>query len=353
MKLHIALLLSLLFLPVASFSQNWELVWSDEFNVDGKPDASKWSFDVEGNEWDWGNNELQNYTPADSGNAWIEDGNLIIEARKEKYTAPEDNQERDYTSARLITKNKGDWKYGRFEIKAKLPSGKGTWPAIWMMNSEADNWPHTGELDIMEAIGSEPGTIYSTVWCTETENINGAGSYTTIDDPFNTFHIYSMEWNEDSIHFYTDSILVTKWSKESGEIAHWPFTQKFHILLNVAVGGDWEGSVADSTFEKPVRMYVDYVRVYQEATPIKNNIKTIKSSSNLNIKKNSFTIMNDLSEAKPANLKIYSLSGKIIDNIDINNWKGCYRFTNPLSSGFYIACFSRNNMINTWNFIID
>lgn len=116
--------------------QDWKLVWNDEFDYSGTPDNSKWSFDTQGNNWNWGNEEAQNYTPADKKNAWVEDGNLIIEARKEAYQWYGDGETKQYTSARLITKGKGDWLYGKVEVKALLPSGRGMWPAIWLLSTD-------------------------------------------------------------------------------------------------------------------------------------------------------------------------------------------------------------------------
>lgn len=345
--------LSLLLLMTSiALSNEWSLIWSDEFDTPGVPDISKWSFDTEGNSWDWGNNELQNYTPADSGNAWVENGTLIIEARKEKYIAPEDNQERDYTSARLRTLNKGDWLYGKFEIRAKMPRGKGTWPAVWMLNSEENDWPHSGELDIMEAIGKEPGTIYSNVWCTETEGIFGAGGNIQIDDPFDSFHTYSMEWNKDTISFFVDTIPVTQYVNESNVKSQWPFTQKFHLLLNIAIGGDWEGTVSDTTFNNPVRMYVDYVRIYKQTTSNSLN----KSSLNINkpiIKSNHIYFQIEKNPSHLSNLKLFNLSGKLIKQINLLNKDDLYYKYSPLSSGLYIAQLSTNKFNTTWTFSIN
>lgn len=337
------MMILILFIQFAE-AKDWTLIWSDEFNVDGSPDNTKWSFDVDGNSWDWGNNELQNYTPAEKENAWVENGELIIEARKEKYTAPEDNQERDYTSARLRTLNKGDWLYGKFEIRAKLPRGKGTWPAIWMLNSEENNWPHSGELDIMESIGKEPGKIYSTVWCTETESSFGYGNTTYLSDPFETFHIYSMEWDKDSIHFYVDGKAITHWSRGSGEKTHWPFTQKFHLLLNVAVGGDWEGSVADSTFNNPVRMHVDYVRVYKESeTSLKKRQQKLKGIFKANNKR--IEINTSETSFNKGQLDIYTLSGRLVNSSVLTSERKQYIDLSFLSKGTFISTLNLDGII--------
>lgn len=245
----------------ATFSvaaQTSVLVWQDEFNGSGLPDEEKWGYDVGGN--GWGNNELQYYTQADTNNARVEDGKLIIEAHKETYSNNE------YTSARLITKNKGDWKYGRFEIKAKVPAGTGTWPAIWMLPTdwEYGGWPSSGEIDIMEYVGYQPNTIHQSVH-TQTYNHQSGTEITkssNVETAEEEFHLYAMEWNENKIDFFVDGRLRLTFENE-GTWQKWPFDKRFHMLLNIAIGGDWGGvqGVDDSIF--PVQMEVDYVRVYQ------------------------------------------------------------------------------------------
>lgn len=247
--------------------QDWKIVWNDEFDYSGAPDNSKWSFDTEGNNWDWGNNEAQNYTPESNKNAWVEDGNLIIEARKEKYTWYGDNQTKDYTSARLLTKGKGDWLYGKVEVKALLPSGKGMWPAIWMLSTDDTygGWPNSGELDIMENVGHDPLSIHCNI---HTEAYNhkmgtNKGNTVTTTDPSQNWHIYSMEWDEDKVIFFLDGEQVFRFDNEHKTSAQWPYDKKFHLLLNIAVGGSWGGEqgIDDGIF--PQRMLVDYVRVYE------------------------------------------------------------------------------------------
>ena len=241
---------------------SWKLVWSDEFTLDGTPDSSKWEFDTQGNAWDWGNNEEQNYTSAEGKNAWVEGGRLIIEARKESWTSPVDNETKEYTSARLRTKGKGDWTYGKIEVSAKLPGGKGSWPAIWMLSSDEPygGWPHSGEIDIMENIGSEPTQVYATVWNSLNKDSDGTGTRTTINTLNTEFHRYSVEWRESDLRFFVDGTQVFSYVR-SGSEEQWPYDHPFHLLLNVAVGGDWEKVVDPSIF--PIRMEVDYVRVYQ------------------------------------------------------------------------------------------
>jgi beta-glucanase (GH16 family) len=234
------------------------LIWCDEFDYSGLPDTTKWSYDVGGN--GWGNGELQFYTDKRTENARVEDGNLIIETRKEDYN------EKQYTSARLLTKNKCDWLYGRIEIRAKLPKGKGLWPAIWMLPTvwEYGNWPDCGEIDIMENVGYDPQKVHFTIHTGAYNHIMGTQKSSSIllDDPYATFHLYAIEWFEDHIDFFCDDTLRYTFNNENTGPKTWPFDKRFHLLLNIAVGGSWGGAqgIDDSVF--PQKMVVDYVRVY-------------------------------------------------------------------------------------------
>ncbi|MFD2569399.1 family 16 glycosylhydrolase [Spirosoma soli] len=238
-----------------------KLVWADEFDKDGLPDSTKWGYDVGGN--GWGNNELQFYTRRRPENARIENGKLIIEARKEAY------QDKNYTSARLLTQQKGTWTYGRMEAMAKLPKGVGTWPAVWMLgkNIPKVGWPRCGEIDIMEHVGFDEGVVHGTV---HTESYNHAkktekGNAITVKDVTLGFHLYAIEWTADRIDFFVDDqkyYTVEKSALGNAE-AQWPFDQPFFLILNVAVGGNWGGKKGVDDTIWPQRMEVDYVRVYQ------------------------------------------------------------------------------------------
>ena len=179
-------------------------IWSDEFDYKGLPDETKWSYDLgDGcpNLCGWGNNELQRYTNA-LKNARVENGHLIIEAHKE------DIGTRHYSSTRLISKGKGDWKYGRIEVRAKLPTGLGTWPAIWMLSTdwEYGGWPESGEIDIMEHVGYNPDSIFGTVHTKAYNHMLGTHKVGKIymPDAESTFHVYAVEWSEKKIDFYLD-----------------------------------------------------------------------------------------------------------------------------------------------------
>ncbi|HMU11145.1 MAG TPA: glycoside hydrolase family 16 protein [Ferruginibacter sp.] len=235
-----------------------EPVWADEFNYQGLPDSTKWTFETGGH--GWGNNELQFYTAKRLENARVENGNLVIEARKE------DREGKKYTSTRLISKDKGDWKYGRIEVRARIPKGVGTWPAIWMLAStDPLNWPDDGEIDIMEHVGFEQGIVHASVHCKKYNHVIGTQKTATIPVPdcSDNFHVYAVDWNKEGIRISIDSNIYFRFANEHTGFQAWPFDQPFHLLLNIAIGGNWGGKkgVDDRIF--PVRMEIDYVRVYQ------------------------------------------------------------------------------------------
>ncbi len=229
----------------------WTLVWNDEFNGPSI-DTTKWEWEVNGD--GGGNNELQYYT-AFSKNSHIEDGKLVITAVQEDYLG------RHYTSARMRTKYKGDWKYGRFEARMKLPFGKGLWPAFWMLPTDwvYGGWPLSGEMDIMEMLGNETTKVYGTIHWGDPTHRQAGGSYSLSSGSFaGDFHLFTMEWDSAGMKWYADN--QHYFTATHGK----PFDQRFHILLNVAVGGNWPGNPDDGTVF-PQMMYVDYVRVYRKA----------------------------------------------------------------------------------------
>lgn len=262
--MRITSLIVLICISACSTSNNeYQLVWSDEFEYEGLPDPTLWSYDVgDGcpHVCGWGNNELEYYTQDKLENARVENGQLIITAIQESFEG------KDFTSARLITKEKGDWLYGRIEVRAKLPSGKGTWPAIWMLPTDwvYGGWPDSGEIDIMEHVGYEPSLIYGTVHTKAFNHVleTHVGDNITIEDCENQFHVYSIEWTETKIDFFVDEKKYFTFAKEEGS-DKWPFDQRFHLLLNIAVGGNWGGVEGVASDIWPQQMVVDYVRVYQ------------------------------------------------------------------------------------------
>ena len=235
--------------------------WADEFNKNGLPGAKKWGYDVGGS--GWGNHELEYYTKENLKNARVENGKLIIEAIKEPLEG------KNYTSARLTSKGKADFLYGRFEVKAKLPKGLGTWPAIWMLATEhsygQNYWPDNGEIDIMEHVGYDPNVIHASVHTKSYYHSIGTQktAVKTIPTSMTEFHVYRIDWTPEKIDSYIDGELYFTFKNEKTGWKEWPFDKKQHILLNLAVGGDWGGQkgVDDSIF--PQKMEIDYVRVYK------------------------------------------------------------------------------------------
>lgn len=270
MKKYI-LLLSLYIVPLFAFSQFDMLVWADEFDYTGLPDSTKWSYDVGGH--GWGNEELQYYTNKRMENARVENGKLIIEARKENYEG------NDYTSARLITKHKGDWTYGKIKIRAKLPQGTGTWPALWMLPTQwiygSGDWPDVGEIDIMEHVGYDEGVIHGTIHTHDFNHMDGTqkSGQTIVEDAVDAFHVYSIEWTKEEIRWYVDGNKFFTYENNGDGWSAWPFDHPFHLIMNIAVGGTWGGAegVDDTIF--PQKLEVDYVRVYQTKDQLGNSIK--------------------------------------------------------------------------------
>jgi len=253
--------------PVASLPENnldWKLVWEDNFDSEGHPDPSNWDYDVADgcpHVCGWGNNELQYYTKSDLSNARVENGHLIIEAHKA------DKGTKEYTSARLVTRGKQAWRNGKIEIRAKLPTGLGTWPALWMMSEDNSygGWPRSGEIDIMEHVGYNPDTIFGTV---HTEAFNhgigtqvGAGVYES--DSESEFHNYSIIWTDESISWFIDGNQYHEFHNKNKSYKEWPFDKPFHLIMNIAVGGNWGGKHGVDSTIFPQKMAVDFVKVYE------------------------------------------------------------------------------------------
>ncbi|NCD69594.1 glycoside hydrolase family 16 protein [Mucilaginibacter agri] len=232
--------------------------WADEFNSGAKPDTSKWGYDIGGD--GWGNHELEYYTNA--SNADISNGNLNINLRKEKFG------NNNYTSARLFSKGTtGNFTYGRFEVRAKLPAGKGTWPAIWMLPTDYvyGGWPKSGEIDIMEHVGYDPTNIHITVHTDAYNHTIGTQKSAEMKVPtaLTDFHVYRVDWTPTAITGYIDDTLVFTFKNEGTGSAAWPFDKRFHLMLNLAYGGDWGGAQGVDDSVLPATMQVDYVRVYR------------------------------------------------------------------------------------------
>ena len=236
--------------------QFYTLVWSDEFDGD-TIDESKWNFEIGNGNWGWGNGEHQYYRQE---NASIEDGKLVIEARNENFGGF------DYTSTRMQTRNKGDFRYGKITASLKVPSAGGTWPAFWLMptNSVYGGWPHSGEIDIMEHYGCNPGDVHATVHNT-IFNWNGGApptSYSMYTSATSEFHEYTVEWTENELSFSVDGNWIGSYYNENTGPEQWPYDQEFYVILNLAVGSHFMPcQTQDALF--PQQFEVDYVRVYE------------------------------------------------------------------------------------------
>jgi beta-glucanase (GH16 family) len=242
-------------------NDGWKLVWSDEFETDGLVDTTKWNYATKGNEYGWGNNEKQWYTVANLNNCRVENGILKITARIEDF------RNKNYTSARLTTKGQADWKYCKVEARMKLPKGRGTWPAIWMMpvNDTYGGWPNSGEIDIMEHVGFNADTVFSTVHTTKFNHMKGTqvGKRTKVATATSEFHVYSTEWDENEIKSYIDGFHYFTFKNDGKGPESWPFDQPFHLIVNLAIGGGLGGQKGIDNSLFPHTMEVDYVRVYQ------------------------------------------------------------------------------------------
>jgi len=233
-------------------------VWSDEFDYTGVPAPSKWGYDTGGH--GWGNNELEYYT-TDIKNAEVKNGKLFIRA------IPENFNGRNYTSARLVSKNRGDFLYGRIEVSAKLPSGRGTWPAIWMLPTDwaYGDWPKSGEIDIMEHVGYDPNKVLFSVHTEAYNHVMGTqkSAGLLIPTAMTEFHLYRVDWTPKDIKGFYDGNQVFTFANEGAGPPKWPFDKRFHILLNLAVGGNWGGAQGVDSTAFPATMEIEYVRVYK------------------------------------------------------------------------------------------
>jgi beta-glucanase (GH16 family) len=248
--------------PFKGGSGNYQkLIWSDEFNGSGLPDTTKWRYDT----GFIANHEMQYYTEARLQNIQLKDGTLQITARND--SLKHGSGLHPITSARINTKGKGEWTYGRIEARAKMPSSLGTWPAIWMLGADIDrtDWPACGEIDILEHVGYMPDTVHFNVHTEKYNHVKGTNKGTTVFSkaPYNDFHIYAIEWFPDHIDWYFDDKKVFTYTNEKTGTAAWPFDKPQFLILNLAFGGDWGGSKGVNIASLPQTFLVDYVRVFQ------------------------------------------------------------------------------------------
>ena len=331
-------------------AQDYQLVWSDEF--DGTQlDATKWEAQIGNGSGGWGNNESEYYR---AENAVVQDGYLTIIAKKEDYNGFH------YTSARIRTIHKGDWKYGKFEIRAKMPVGKGMWPAIWMMPTDNvyGGWAASGEIDIMEYLGHDVSTVYGTLhyggsW---PNNQHQGSSYKLTGSGFNDdFHVFTLLWKEGQIQWLVDGTLYQTQNNwyTTGVAFPAPFNQLFHMILNVAVGGNWPG-YPDASTQFPQTMVVDYVRVYQDMATGVNDEQQQKQENGLLLDQNypnpfnSQTIIRySLAQQDFVKLSIYDMLGRRVSVlVDETQNPGLHSVSfdaSNLSSGIYTYCLDAGN----------
>jgi beta-glucanase (GH16 family) len=231
-----------------------KLVWSEEFNTDGPPDTSAWAYDIGHGDNGWGNQERQYYTSAPE-NVFVKNGKLTIRAMK---------KDGAWTSSRLKTQGKRSWTYGRFVFRAKLPSGKGTWPALWMLgeNINSVGWPACGEIDIMEHVGRNPTVVQSALHTPASHGETINKDATTVPTFDSKFHVYEARWSKDQIEFLVDDKTYYTYKPEIKNDETWPYDAPFFILVNIAMGGGFGGDI-DPTLES-VQMEIDYIRVYAD-----------------------------------------------------------------------------------------
>ena len=247
--------------------EGYALVWADEFDGEGLPDPDHWTYDTYSNDKGWFNGERQYYSKARLKNSRLENGVLVIEAHEEDTPVdlfPDTNGQK-YTSARLTTAGRESWQYGYFEIRAKLPCGRGLWPAIWTLPEGTHNWPEDGEIDIMEYVGWDTDRFYATIHTRDKNHQNGTqfGKTYTVDTACGAFHTHSLHWTEDALTIAVNGEPYFYYPKHDKDYGSWPFDRPHYMLLNIAIGG-WGGQRGIDPDAFPARMEVDFVRVYQK-----------------------------------------------------------------------------------------
>ncbi|MDR5590450.1 glycoside hydrolase family 16 protein [Christiangramia sp. SM2212] len=269
--LPFSLIILFLFITTAMKSQHYELIWHDDFNESGKPDPEKWNYETGFIR----NLEEQIYTKRKK-NVRIKNGKLELIARKENFKNKRydpdvrnyriNTETAEYTSGSITTKDKFEFKYGRVEVRAKLPDGNGVWPAIWMLgaNFEEIEYPYAGEIDIMEHVGKTPNEIHGTVhfpW-DNAQGITSDGGTTEVASPSEEYHVYSVSWSSEKIEFLVDNSVYHTFEADKAGRKNNPFRKPFYLILNLALGGNWAGEIDTAIF--PQKFLIDYVRVYKE-----------------------------------------------------------------------------------------
>lgn len=230
----------------------YQLLWNEEFSYRGLPDPKKWTYEVGFVR----NGEKQYYTKDRLENAMVTNGDLTITARHDGF------EKHEVTSASITTQGKFDFTYGYIEVRAKIPTGKGTWPAIWTLGSNIGKvgWPLCGEIDIMENVGFDPAKVHFNVHCKDANK----GTHIDVPKAWDDFHTYGLEWTKNKLTWYFDGKLVLEYDKDSDDPGKWPFNAPQYLILNLAIGGNWGGQQGVDESIYPSRYVVDYVRVYQK-----------------------------------------------------------------------------------------
>ena len=334
-----------------------ELVWSDEFDEDGLPDPAKWRYETGGH--GWGNQESQFYTRARSKNARVEDGRLIIEAHQESFSG------RRYTSARL--NSTAEWTYGRFEVRAIVPSGRGTWPAIWMLPDlgKYGGWPRAGEIDIMEHVGFEPDKVHFTVHTDAYNHQRNTqkGAFIRVPTARSEFNVYAMEWTPSEISAYLNDndrpyfrFRNETLTNRAANDRHWPFDHPFHFVLNIAVGGTWGGAMGIDPNIWPQRLQIDYVRVYSCADVVSAEADELPQTARLDQNyPNPFnpetSIRFALSRTGPVRLAVYDAVGRevalLVDGVRAQGIHTEVLRTPGLPTGMYVYVLSTPDAVLT------
>ncbi len=240
---------------------DWKLVWSDEFDYNGAPDPAKWGYEVGFVR----NNEAQFYTKDRRENARVEGGQLIVTARKEPWSA--DEKKADYTSASLHTNRRYTFTYGKVEIAARVPRGRGVWPALWTLGANIKDvpWPLSGEIDIMEFVGHTPNKVHFTAHTEAFNHSRSTHRTTSVDiaSPFDSFHRYGIIWTPEKITWFLDGRRVSEFANDGQGEAHWPFDHAQYLLINLAIGGNWGGEQGIAPDIFPAELRIDYVRIWK------------------------------------------------------------------------------------------
>jgi len=266
----------------------WTLVWSDEFEYEGLPDPRKWGYEVGFVR----NNELQYYTKARRENARVENGCLVIEGRKERFKNPNARGNKrayaEYTSASVTTRHTQSWTYGKIAVRARIPTGRGTWPAIWTLGTNISQvgWPTCGEIDILENVGYDPDAIHANVHTRDYNHMkhNGRGSTIRIPRPYDDFHVYAVEWGEQLMTFSVDGRRYFTVENDGTGVGSWPFDKPQYLIINLAIGGSWGAVKGVDPSIWPQKYYIDWVRVYKEgAAKLLPPAKTARLSPGLKL----------------------------------------------------------------------